>query len=89
MIWFKACPRCRLGDLYLDGDDSRRCLQCGYIRYSSGTTNAAPRPLPMADPDDGRTKFAATSVRAAAMRFRSGHRQKTSEHYKSFVPRKY
>ena len=67
MMWFKACPRCRSGDLYLDGDDSRHCMQCGYIQYSSNETNTAAGLMPLVDLDDGRSRFPATSVRAAAM----------------------
>lgn len=35
MIMFKACPRCRTGDVVAEGDDYGRrmdCLQCGYSR---------------------------------------------------------
>lgn len=38
MIWFKACPRCKLGDLYLNEDiygKYRQCLQCGHVIYSA------------------------------------------------------
>ena len=34
MMWLKACPRCKTGDLYLDGDNSRHCMQCGHIQHS-------------------------------------------------------
>ena len=32
MIWYKSCPRCSRGDLYLDEDDCKHCLQCGYTQ---------------------------------------------------------
>ena len=31
MIWFKSCPRCQVGDMTLDEDGDRLCLQCGYV----------------------------------------------------------
>lgn len=34
MIWIKTCPRCTTGDLYLDEDSSRHCMQCGHIQHS-------------------------------------------------------
>ena len=41
MIWTNSCPRCRQGALYLDEDDSKHCLHCGYVRYSPVDTTAA------------------------------------------------
>lgn len=35
MTYLKACPRCKQGDMYLDEDDCRHCLQCGHIQYST------------------------------------------------------
>lgn len=35
MLWFKACPRCKNGDLELGKDMygwNILCLQCGYMR---------------------------------------------------------
>ena len=40
MLWLRSCPRCQTGDLYLDGDDSKHCLQCGYIDYQTGGSSA-------------------------------------------------
>ena len=34
MMWLKACPRCKWGDMYRDEDDLRHCLQCGFIQGS-------------------------------------------------------
>ena len=34
MIWLKTCPRCKSGDMYLDEDDSKHCMQCGHVHYS-------------------------------------------------------
>ena len=34
MIWFKSCPRCHFGDITLDEDGDRLCLQCGYIQHA-------------------------------------------------------
>ena len=42
MMWIKSCPRCRLGDMTLDEDNHRLCLQCGYIRYSAAEPGVAP-----------------------------------------------
>ena len=33
MIWLKACPRCKQGDMCPDEDDTRLCLHCGYVQY--------------------------------------------------------
>ena len=33
MIWFKSCPRCKQGDLTLNEDDDRACMQCGYVEF--------------------------------------------------------
>jgi hypothetical protein len=47
MIWFKACPRCKLGDLYLNEDiygKYRQCLQCGHVIYPADKTAAPESP---------------------------------------------
>ena len=28
MLWLKACERCKNGDMYLDEDGFKHCLQC-------------------------------------------------------------
>lgn len=36
MIWFKACPRCKEGDLGLVEDaygKYKQCFQCGHLVY--------------------------------------------------------
>lgn len=38
MMWLKSCPRCATGDMYLDEDDARHCLQCGYTQESAVST---------------------------------------------------
>lgn len=48
MIWFKACPRCKLGDLYLNEDiygKYRQCLQCGHVVYSTSQITASESPV--------------------------------------------
>ena len=40
MMWFKACPRCTNGDMYLDEDNLRHCMQCGFIQGSVDVTTA-------------------------------------------------
>ena len=37
MFMFKACPRCQTGDLYLDEDDSKHCMQCGHIQHAANS----------------------------------------------------
>ena len=32
MMWFKACPRCKRGDMNLNEDGDRLCLQCGHTQ---------------------------------------------------------
>ena len=49
MIWFKACPKCRVGDLYLDQDqygEYIRCFQCGYNQDLPNKAVTAPQPVP-------------------------------------------
>ena len=41
-MWFKSCPRCNNGDMYLDEDNDRHCMQCGFKEYWS--TAGASRP---------------------------------------------
>ena len=38
MVWFKACPRCRTGDVIREWDLESfyyLCLQCGYVKEPS------------------------------------------------------
>ena len=37
MLFLKACPRCQTGDLYLDEDDSKHCMQCGHIQHAANS----------------------------------------------------
>ncbi len=34
MMWLKACPRCKWGDMYRDEDNLRHCMQSGFIQDS-------------------------------------------------------
>ena len=43
MVWLKECPRCKNGDLYLDQDDCRHCMQCGYVQYPAAAPHAVER----------------------------------------------
>ena len=38
MVWLKSCPRCQNGDMYLDEDSCKHCMQCGHV---ANTTNPA------------------------------------------------
>jgi uncharacterized protein (DUF983 family) len=62
MIWFKACPRCKLGDLYLNEDiygKYRQCLQCGHVIYPADKA-ADPEPLGLSRQDTaGKERMAA------------------------------
>ena len=45
MVWLKACPRCRRGDLKLDSDMYGKffqCLQCGHIKEINPKAVAEP-----------------------------------------------
>ena len=42
MMWLKSCPRCKLGDVTLDEDGDRLCLQCGHIQRSVSEPALAP-----------------------------------------------
>ena len=35
MMWLKSCPRCKRGDMTLNEDGERLCLQCGYVRFAA------------------------------------------------------
>ena len=37
MFWLNACPRCKHGAVYLDGDDSIHCVNCGFVQYRTLT----------------------------------------------------
>ena len=39
MLWLKSCTRCQTGDLYMDEDDSKHCMQCGHIEYPTGKSS--------------------------------------------------
>ncbi len=40
MMWLKACPRCTDGAMYLDEDQLKHCMQCGFILSSVDATTA-------------------------------------------------
>lgn len=54
MTWFKACPRCIQGDMYLDEDICRHCLQCGYIQPSTDNKSIAYQLAVLLGFDDGK-----------------------------------
>ena len=58
MFWFKSCPRCKLGDMTLDEDNYRLCLQCGYVQYSVGANVIAPQGAHLFHVYDGKTELA-------------------------------
>ena len=43
MISLKSCPRCMTGDMYLDEDNSRHCLQCGHIPMNRDEVHGSDR----------------------------------------------
>ena len=45
MYWLSSCPRCSNGDLYLDEDDCRHCIQCGYVDSAAKSEEKAVDPL--------------------------------------------
>lgn len=53
MMWLKACPRCETGALYLDEDNERHCMQCGYIQHSLTDPRAARELVRLLTTDDG------------------------------------
>ena len=64
MIWTNSCPRCIQGALYLDEDDSKHCLHCGYVRYLPVDPTAAielARFLGLDHVEDGLLAAAATT----------------------------
>ena len=58
MLWFKSCPRCKQGDMTLDEENDKLCLQCGYIQYSVGGTVIAPQSAHVFRVDDDETELA-------------------------------
>ena len=55
MMWLKACPRCKQGDMYMDEDDCKRCWQCGYVQGSTTSRAISPAVARWFGIDDGRT----------------------------------
>ena len=41
MMWLKGCSRCVTGDLYLDEDNVKHCMQCGHVQYPARRTSGA------------------------------------------------
>ena len=55
MIWFKACPRCKVGDLVLAEDiygKYQQCFQCGHLVYPRNDVAVAPPPQKRARKQD-------------------------------------
>ena len=66
MIWFKACPRCKSGDLHLDEDNCKHCLQCGYTqRTRNGTLVALELALLFGTGDGGKEQMASEATEQA------------------------
>ena len=42
MMWFKSCPRYDNGDMYLDEDDEKHCMQCGYTQSTGAALALSP-----------------------------------------------
>ena len=40
MMWLKSCPRCTNGDMYLDEDNLKHCMQCGFVQGYIDVTTA-------------------------------------------------
>ena len=52
MIWFKACPKCRRGDIVLQRDfhgSYLSCMQCGFTK-DLGEQASQPASAPAAEP---------------------------------------
>ena len=37
MIRLNSCLRCKQGTLYRDEDDTRHCVNCGFVQYQPST----------------------------------------------------
>jgi len=33
VLWLNACNRCKQGAVYLDVDDLKHCVHCGFVEY--------------------------------------------------------
>ncbi len=42
MLWLKSCPRCQTGDMYLNEDNEKHCMQCGYTHGSAPALALSP-----------------------------------------------
>ena len=61
MMWLKACPRCKTGDVTLDQDGDRSCLQCGVVLASSAAPSVV-NVVKLLRYQDARTQRPATAV---------------------------
>ena len=61
MMWLKACPRCNTGDVTLDEDGDKFCLQCGYVQASSAAPSVV-KVVRLLRYQDARTQRHATAV---------------------------
>ena len=62
MLWLKACPRCQTGDLYLDEDDSKHCMQCGHIQYAANSAGILAGLSELVTAQGGKTRRAGSIV---------------------------
>ena len=61
MMWLKECPRCTTGDVTLDEDGDKICLQCGSVHASSATPSFV-KVVKLLRYQDARTQRPATAV---------------------------
>ena len=44
-ILFKCCPKCKEGDMYLNGDNELTCIQCGLLKFPNVDRTGFETPL--------------------------------------------
>ena len=42
MLWYRSCPRCESGTMYLDEDNAKHCMQCGFQQHQQVVADMSP-----------------------------------------------
>ena len=65
MIWLNACPRCKHGAVYLDLDNSKHCVHCGFVQYRPVTPYFVAETAPSSDRSKAGAHLPATPAASA------------------------
>ena len=61
MIDLNACPRCKHGAVFMDIDDSKHCVHCGFIQYLPFTPYLTVRTYASTDRSSAGTRLPSAS----------------------------